>query len=76
MTHEDDVRNKLTRATTWVVDEFAFLDELLQSLGCKPRAEKHGYGYELAGRAAVHVHVKMKHLSVGFPPELRPESTH
>lgn len=73
MTHEDDVRSKLTRATTWVVEEFAFLDDLLQGLGCKPRAEKHGYAYELADRAAAHVHVKLKHLGVGFPPELRPE---
>ncbi len=73
MTHEDDVHSKLTKATTWVVGEFAFLDDLLHGLGCKPRAEKHGYVYELAGRAVVHVHVKLKHLGVGFPPELRPE---
>ena len=50
-----------------------FLDDLLQSLGCKPRPEKHGYAYELAGRPATHVHVKLKHLGVGFPPELRKE---
>ena len=73
MTHEDDVHSKLTKATSWVVGEVAFLDDLLQSLACKPRAEKHGYAYELAGRAAAHVHVKLKHLGLGFPPELRKE---
>ncbi|MDP9392387.1 MAG: hypothetical protein M3P89_13715 [Actinomycetota bacterium] len=65
--------HQLTKATIWVVEEFAFLDELLQGLGCKPRAEKHGYVYESAGRAVVHVHVKLKHLAVGLPPELQPE---
>ncbi len=52
MTHEDDVHSKLTKATTWVVAEFAFLDDLLQGLGCKRRAEKHGFAYELSGLAA------------------------
>ncbi len=67
--------HQLTKATDWVVEESAFLDELLQGLGCKPRAEKHGYVYESAGRAAVHVHVhvKLKHLALGLPPDLRPE---
>ncbi|MGY1716006.1 hypothetical protein ACI78R_16200 [Geodermatophilus sp. SYSU D01106] len=74
MVDRRDLAGALSRASDWVRDEFAYIEDIAAGLGCERRIEGGpGVVFRLGQRKVGHVHPKRGHLGVGLPETMRPD---
>ncbi len=74
MAANTSLAEQLDKVNQWVLDEFSYLDELLQELGCAAHPEGGpGVAYKAAGRTVARVHPKRRRVRLGLPEGLRPD---
>jgi hypothetical protein len=74
MTDRRDLEGSLSRATTWVQEEFRYIEDIALGLGCERRLESGpGVAYRHGGKTVARAHPKRRYVAFGVSDRLRPD---